>query len=590
MAFHQPARQPAQQRVFHAAAEDESHLSPQPPASAIDESQTWVLFAPETDADTTTSYLTETHRSESTPGRSQLSDLGSLNTLAPSEHTASEPQSVSLGAADDLEDEDEDDEEDDAELDSLDSHLPGFRSTPNYYNNNNAQGLAPIVPAHDGLGSFRFDREGMGSDIQNRLYAFEQYNPRRVKRRRESLERAQLELEQEQEQEQEIDKMRRIEAWRLEHSRYLLDEIQKETRRRRRSAASSAHGRPVVGKEEEYTAAGEGQAAILDAVDENDAWHDEHASELGESESLWGRITRTVIHEMLGFDDKVLSILFGEALPDEEDLSATPRASALLRESRAEATGTNPNGQSWQLKILERIARELGMLVHQMSEHPGAFSSYNRMQQMPIPYAGLPSIPEAVNDATQAAVSARVASVTTIPEFKPTITAETRRIDVPNARAAAGSTPAGSHVQGDKTNNSAAFTQEEWEQDLDVKLVFRYLRSRFTSRSNSTGSVGSTAHLATLSNADAAAKAARVRQHHPLMSKARPAERRSFKAATPSSPVMYRRASSCASQSTRRSLRRSSCSSRHYWDIGAGSVGTGSMIAATGPTGSWGEI
>ncbi|PTB74680.1 hypothetical protein M440DRAFT_6072 [Trichoderma longibrachiatum ATCC 18648] len=48
--------------------------------------------------------------------------------------------------------------------------------------------------------------------------------------------------------------------------------------------------------------------------------------------------------------------------------------------------------------------------------------------------------------------------------------------------------------------------------------------------------------------------------------------------------------SSCASQSTRRSARRSSVSSRHYWDIG-GSIGTGSMIAAApnAPMGSWGE-
>lgn len=586
MAFHQAARQTAP-RVFHPTVEDESHPIPQPPASAVEESQTWVLFAPETDAGTTASYLTETHLSESTPGRSQLSDLGSLNTVAPSEHTTSEQQSASTDAADEEEDEDNE-EEDDAELDSLDSHLPGFRSTPVYYNNNNsAQGLAPIVPAHDGLGSFRLDREGMGSDVQNRLYAFEQYNPRRIKRRRESLDMAQLELELD--QEQEIDKMHRIEAWRLEHSRYLLDEIQKETRRRRRSAASSAHGRPAVGRVEDLAGTGEPREAALDTVDENDAWHDEHASEFGENESLWGRITRTVIHDMLGIDDKLLSILFGEALPDEEDLSTTPRASTLFPEARADVGGTNAAGQSWQLKILERIARELGMLVHQMSEHPGAFSSYARMQQMPIPYAGLPSIPESVHDSAQAS-AARVVPVTTIPEFKPTIAPQPRPIDVPNSRGTTGFAPAGSHVQGDKNSSGVAFTQDEWEQDLDVKLVFRYLRSRFTSRSNSTGSVGGTAHLATASSAELAAKAARVRQHHPLVSKTRPAERRSFKAATPSSPVMYRRASSCASQSTRRSLRRSSCSSRHYWDIGAGSVGTGSMIAATGPMGSWGEI
>ena len=81
MAFHQPTRQAAQRalRLDTEArdAEAESIPIPQP----IEESQTWVLFSPETDADTTTSYLSSVHESsQKTPGRSRLSDLGSLNT------------------------------------------------------------------------------------------------------------------------------------------------------------------------------------------------------------------------------------------------------------------------------------------------------------------------------------------------------------------------------------------------------------------------------------------------------------------------------------------------------------------------------
>ncbi|KAJ3472790.1 hypothetical protein NLG97_g10716 [Lecanicillium saksenae] len=95
--------------------------------------------------------------------------------------------------------------------------------------------------------------------------------------------------------------------------------------------------------------------------------------------------------------------------------------------------------------------------------------------------------------------------------------------------------------------------------------------------------------MATTSMQDAAARVARVRQHHPLIARARPMERRPFRAVTPSSPIAARPRSSCASQSTRRSARRSSTSSRHYWDIG-GSLGTGSMIGPQGPMGSWGEV
>ncbi|KAI1851007.1 hypothetical protein JX266_003672 [Neoarthrinium moseri] len=571
MAFHQPTRQAAQ-RVFHPATEDAQH-APQPAVSAVEESQTWVLFSPETDAGTTTSYLTETHRSELTPGRSRLSDLGSLHTVARSQSSTDQPRSSSLGALDE-----DEVEEDDAELDSLDSHLPEFRTIP-------AHGLAPIVPAHDGLGSFRLDHEGMGADVQNRLYAFEQYNPRRVKRRRESLEVAQVEVDKE--QEQEMDKMRRIEAWRLDQSRLLLEEIQRETRRRRRSTTSTTGLRPALEKAEAHETT---TTADVDLGDDDEAWHEQQAGDLGDSESLWGRITRKVIRDIMGIDDKLLSVLFGEALPDEDDLSTTPKASTGMLEIADDIPMSDSADSTWQFKVLERIAKELGTLVHQMSEHPGAFSTFTRMQQMPISYAGLPPIPESANDLGHASVTQDV-HTPIMPEFKPTIPSQTRPIDVPNTRVLPGSASAPSHVQGEKGGNGApTFTQEEWEQDLDVRLVFRYLRSRFLSRPKSSGSMTGNAHLATSNTQDVAAKVARVRQHHPLVSKARSSERRPFKATTPSSPVLFRHASSCASQSTRRSVRRSSCSSRHYWDIGAGSVGTGSMIAAAGPMGSWGEV
>ncbi|KAK6089085.1 hypothetical protein SCUP234_00289 [Seiridium cupressi] len=579
MAFHQPTRQTTQ-RVYQPAVEDDVRRAPQPAASTIEESQTWVLFSPANDAATTTSYLTETHHTESTPGRSRLSDLGSLHTV---------PRSDSLGpqyplGVDGSED-DEGEEEDDGELDSLDSHLPEFRSTPNFYNPTHA--LAPIVPAHDGLGSFRLDRDGMGLDVQDRLYAFEQYNPRRAKRRRESLEQAQAQLDRERELDHEVDKMQRIEAWRLEQSRCLLEEIQKETRRRRQSVASAG---PANRKTGAAASSDDIRPRSHETLDDNDdAWHDQQASDLGESESVWSRITRKVIRDIMGIDDKLLSILFGEALPDEDDLSSTPKASTMMRDTSNETTMANSTEASWQLKVLERIAKELGLFVHQISEHPGAFSTFTRMQQMPIPYAGLPPIHESANDIRQSATT-REAPTTTIPEFKPTVHLPSRPIDVPHARTVPGSGQGVPHAPGDKPSHGVAFTQDEWEQDLDVRLVFRYLRSRFMSRSSSTGSITGTPNLATSSNQDAAAKAARVRQHHPLVSKARPSERRTHRAATPSSPVLLRRASSCASQSTRRSVRRSSCSSRHYWDIGANSVGTGSLIAAAGPMGSWGEV
>lgn len=564
MAFHQPTRQPAQ--AFRPTIDydhQEAHPPQQPAATqTVEESQTWVLFAPATDAGTTTSYLTPTHHTESTPGRSQLSDLGSLNSAVRSGVTTSQQQLASAI------DEDEEYDED-AELDSLDSHLPEFRSVPNLINTpHGVAHIAPVLPAHDGLGSFWLDHEGMGADAQDRLYAFEQYNPRRVKRRRESLEMAQAETEGEQ---REMDKMQRIENWRLEHSRFLLAEIQKETRRRRSAAnLSNSQSRD---KEATATPADAGS----DEVDPAEAWHDQHASVTSdgkhESSLSWRSFTRKIIRDLLGIDDRLLSILFGEALPDEDDLWATPKASNAVGKMDRDVPMQDAKDEAWQLRALERISRELGMLVNQLSGHPGAFSTYSRVQQAPIPYAGLPSIPETANAASRIPASAQATPVS-MPEFKPTV--------------ATPSTGRNASYEQNEGSSGAVFTKEEWEQDLDVRLVFRYLRSRFMSRPSSSGNVSGNPHLATSSSADVAAKAARVRQHHPLVSRSRPAERWTLRTTTPSSPVHYRHASSCASHSTRR--RKSSSSSRHYWDIGAGSVGTGSLIAAAGPMGSWGEI
>jgi hypothetical protein len=503
--------------------------------------------------------------------------------------------------------------EEDAELDSLDSHLPEFRSTPNPYGSQSIAHAAPVLPGHDGLGSFRLDTLGRGTELQEQLYAFERYNPRRVKRRRESLDAAQLELEQ-QEEFHLAERNQRVEAWRLEQSRILLEAIQKETRRRTRSMASSHKPRL------ERTASED--VAVLSSVDEaadeqlaGSDWHEQDSVELPEGQDgFWRRITQTVIRDLLGIDERLLSILFGEALPEDDDLSSTPKASGGPTHTTPFGLESPEEGDStWQLRALERIARELGILVHRMSNHPGAFSTYVRMQQSPISYAGLPVIPEATADINDTIAKLPDESVP-MPQFQPTVSHQTRPVAIPGAQQTLDSMP--SMLGESVAARGPEFTQQEWEQELDITLVFRYLRSRFTSsRSPSTQLTSGTSHLATSSNQDAAAKAARVRQHHPLISNAhvhqrsRPTvERRAFKAggsaSSPGAAALrhhhlhhhhhHHAQGSCASQSTRWSARRSSGSSRHssrhYWDLG-GSIGTGgSVIASTGPMGSWSEV
>ena len=570
MAFHQPTRQSVQRAVRPpaderetATAQSQAHHQDQ---QQLDQSQTsWVLFSPIAEG-TSTSEFSEATPSLQTPGRSRLSDLGSLNTVARSDHhgEGSLAPTPSIG--------EDDFGEDDGELDSLDSHLPSFRSLPernSHAQHGNQPAAAPVFPSHDGLGSFHLDQPTSGMEAQDQIYQFERFNPRRTRRRRESIDHIQAECDNE--HMRETEKRDRIEAWRLEHSRVLIDEIQRETRRRRRSQASLRHVQTINTTSEQTQQSGEAES-------DNMTWHDEDAAvSVDEPESFIARFTQKVIKDLLGIDDRLLSILFGEAIPDDDELSGTPRASQLDSQAGQLAAGDS----SWQIKILERVSRELGLLVNQISQHPGAFSTYAKVQQMPLPYAGLPVIPESSTPIiTGEAGHSSQSEIPPTLEFQPTVNQPGHRTNIPTRQS---ETTASGDVDMGNT-----FTKEEWERELDIKLIFRYIRSRFTSRPNSSQPAGSS-HIATSSTQDTAAKAARVRQHHPLISRSRPTERRSFKAVAPSSPVALRHHSSCASQSTRRSARRSSCSSRHYWDIG-GSLGTGSLIASNGPMGSWGEV
>lgn len=573
MAFHQPTRQALQRTLQTTASGEQESPDSQSPVhvqhSPIpNETQNWVLFSPNDNA-TSSSYLVGSDEASRTAGRSKASDFGSLDTNIRSDiDLVSQPVSP---AAPDVADQGT--LEEDAELDSLDSHLPDFRVAQSPYVDSSAHAAsAPVLPRHDGLGSFRVDHPAQNAEVQERLYAFERFNPHRVTRHDE------VDAPEHADDSEETRKMQRIESWSLEQSRLVLEHIQKETRARRHSQSSTATRSRLSPKPEEDVVMEKPDDMPSTAVPgEHDHldWHDGSAQDSNtEPRGVLTRTARTFLKDVIGIDERLISALLGEGSPDE--------GLGLLADSPLEPLAEDT---PWQASILERVAKELGTLLNRVSHHPGAFSTYARMQRMPLPYAGLPVIPETTTAPPATQVTDHNDGLSaTIPEFQPTMAQSTPITTGQESRQ---------YTRRDSGSSSGSsnmtFTQEEWEQDLDIKLVFRYLRSRFGSRPSQQASAG-TSHLATSSTQDMAAKAARIRAHHPLVgARPRAVERRSFKATTPGSPVLLRHPSSCASQSTRRSGRRSSCSSRHYWDIG-GSLGTGSVIASTGPMGSWGEV
>ncbi|KAA8569130.1 hypothetical protein EYC84_000800 [Monilinia fructicola] len=166
----------------------------------VEDGQEWVLFTPVAPSFTEGTYTLSTGRTRGTrtAGHSRQSDFGSLETAARSyeiydDHDLDEDGDGDVQTEDDNED---------AELDSLDSHLHEFRTEPSVFGNREEE-EGPVLPKHDGLGSFRVD--GIGEDVQQHLYAFEMYNPRRVKRRKESWEMGEMALDGERAAEMERD-------------------------------------------------------------------------------------------------------------------------------------------------------------------------------------------------------------------------------------------------------------------------------------------------------------------------------------------------------------------------------------------------
>ncbi|PYI36940.1 hypothetical protein BP00DRAFT_331445 [Aspergillus indologenus CBS 114.80] len=603
MAFRLPPQVPRRRPSY-------SHSLPSPaldipsPLSQLPEHESteWVLFSPTHQPSTVArTHTTSTDRTPRTYAR--LSDFGSFGTAT---RSAVGPESE---AEEDALDEPLDD--DGTELDSLDDGLHAFRA-PSLVQDD--PGAPVTLPAHDGLGSFQASSE----TVQHQLWQHEQFNPRRrpdlQPRRRSSVQRQLDSITRDEEADVERERWQRIEKWRLEQSQALLNEIEKATRRRRDSRVSRLSGQPeqVVLPAETLE---ESQTPASSSAAEQETDNDE---------SLWKRITRKVIQDLIGIDDSLLSVLFGESLPciEDDEMHTSARSDSGFDFNEAinqELNSTSDQSPPWKNKLLQRIARELGILVHQLCEHPGAFTTYlNLSDDIPNQYAGIPleRLPEEDNRLSASAEPAAMiestnnAESTLSPQFAPTLQVRDSREhaalwgiedDDDLGRGNSGST-------GNPLSESARIQQEReyWERELDVSVVFRYLRNRFGQRPTTTDSFHNTSHR---TPQDASRRAAIIRQHHPLVARAHARSQAQIRRQSQysshhsgptgvSSPVLRQRfrrpSSSCASQSAKMSAissrRTMTGSSRNYWDIG-GSIDSGSAVAPVAAgVGAWGDV
>ncbi|KAF1963603.1 hypothetical protein CC80DRAFT_377924, partial [Byssothecium circinans] len=596
MAFRQQHRpQSSRQLSYHERAQTaEVGRTSSPQRKDSLESEEWILFSPTAPSTTTRTHTTSTERTPRTAGLSHLSDFGSLDTAARSEQ---DDDDITCQGTEEGE-----------ELDSLDDGLHAFHEPSEYAGPSSRlqQSGDTVLPTHDGLGTFQ-----PNADVQEHMWQFERPAPRRRQaRRRSSVLRRFDALEETDELSQEQERRQRIEKWRLEQSKALLEEIERETRRRRRmSLVSAARSRT----DSVQMGADSSVSQVARSVSDGES---ESSDENTEGLSFWQRLTRRVIRDLMGIDEETLSVIFGESLPEEATDTSTVTSESRPSIDAALENLDEPSSSDvgWQHRLLERVARELGILVHQLSEHPGAFSTY-RLTQEAAPYAGLPATRTTTSlstDPNPSPLTASVPSAQFYPSF-PTqqpaatyneaslwgIEEEPEPIDpLDSFRTPRPSTPM-NHAE------EAAREQEYWERELDVNMVFNFLVRRFSSRRPSTSSQtrgSSSAPGATDNEHSSARRAAIIRQHHPLVnqnteesraqtlptSSAQAGTSRRREAAVFKSYYVHqlglrsqvlRSSSSCASQSTKKSKRSggSGRAGRNYWDM-SGSVGSGSVI------------
>ena len=549
---------------------------PEEQEQAFDGSQEWVLFPPHAARSLSQTEISFAAWPSRSTGLSRLSDFGSFDTTARSGLHGEDVSDAADNAA--VEDED---------LDSLDEGLHAFQEPSMYQVLHNLDQSRSILPAHDGLGTF----PASSLPVQGQLSWFEQYNPRKRPIEQPDWPSVQRYLDMADNNDGtriEMETRERIEKWRLEQSKILLDEIERKTRKGSFQNDSSRSG--ISHLERERIINGMGDTVNRDKQSKGVA-SGAGSAQTADKVSLLERITQRIIRDFFGIDDALLGVILGESLQSNSyPPPASPSFTSSLRISN-KSVASLPD-VDWNTRCLDRLTREIGVLAQHLSNHPGAFST--PPDPIKWDHAGIPNYPNPpkAHSESSTPLDRSGTAPSTSPYFKPTLQDHHTRYNT----ATSDTTHAALWGIEEEESSSAAVAQdhEYWERTPNVRTIFRLLQHRFatpTQPPTSNPSIATTATPASLR------RAAVIRQHHPLGS--RPTARRNRASSVLHSShhnsnqfhSFKRPDSSCASLSVRKGIRGGSGSSRNYWDLGGSAAGSASAVAvASGGLGAWGEV
>lgn len=272
----------------------------------------------------------------------------------------------------------------------------------------------------------------------------------------------------------------KILQWRGEHKQALLDEIEKLTRRRM-SLASLRGGN--LGQQEKALIEEDTsflETSLEDLRSSASMSAQNHAEGVEEdeehSETLWRRITRRFIRDIMGIDDELLQVIFGEALPTEDPIDLLSEENMVAKEVEE--------------RLLNRIARELGVLVNQYTSHPAgdrAFSTHNGSldgysdddgSKTPQARSSRLQQDEYTTSSCKRQRSHSLASSnSSVPQFQfaPTLPQEEA------SHAALWGIEEEQEVDEEtQAKRDSQVRKEYWEQELGVRVFFSFLKSRFS--------------------------------------------------------------------------------------------------------------
>lgn len=547
MAFRQPIVAPRRPDPLQEPQYKSPTIQVSPQQTTHDESREWVLFPASQAYSTSQTRTTFTTHTPHTAGRSRISDFGSIGITVRSD--GNERDFVKDG------DDGAKEEEDEEELDSLDEGLHAFHdpTVDRYIHLLGRSGT--ILPTHDGLGMF----PPSSLQVQEHLWQFEQHNPRKrmadTQLSSSSLRRHLNITADADETKLDSERRKRIENWRIDQARLLLDEIEKQSRKMKRSQSIGqpvSHASADIGAGGVESSVGDSMHQHVGDLKKGVGGGGEKQHESGPKETLLEGITRRLF-DLLGIDEFLLSIIFGDALPADEyppKLVSSPLPELDSSPNQPNASSLLPEGHG---RMLNRLTRELGFVIQQhLSEQNGAFSTHLHLppdSNISTPSGSSPSLNQQKQPEKSLLLHDLENSSSAAPPshlFHPTLKTVqpeepyTSKSDTTTNAALWGIEEEEEEEGGNNNNNnlsrplpSIAEERAYWERTPDVKSIFRLLHTRF---SNSTAdqpdeqkqqpqqsslpnpNSSSSKNKATAAAAASLRRASVISQHHPLVS------------------------------------------------------------------------